>query len=44
MHCPGRSRLAQPAIRTDAVNDYREEMDVIGQWGGVLQLLSIAKL
>ena len=29
-----KSGLAQPAIVTDAVNSYREEMDVIGQWVG----------
>lgn len=27
-----KSGLAQPTVVTDAVNDYREEMDVIGQW------------
>ena len=29
-----KSGLAQPAVVTDAVNSYREEMDVIGQWTG----------
>jgi putative DNA primase/helicase len=29
-----KSGLAQPSVVTDAVNSYREEMDVIGQWLG----------